>query len=139
MLSSLRDLPQKKVSELHLSASNPPMYLSIESNEFDKNINTFIYNIEIGIQNSPNTVQTHTIKARYSTLHQLDQQLQAIYKEKQIVNPFPPKNYFRNNSEAFVRKRQESLQHYLDVLTRTPEIISAQPFRNFFQISDVNT
>ena len=128
------ELTQKKVSDLHLSATDPPMYLSIERNEYDKSANTHFFIIEVGVQKEANFVTKHTLRYRYSQLLQLDQQLQSFFKENNIINPFPPKNYFRSNSELFVQKRQEDLQKYLDILTKTPDIIKVQAFRDYFEL-----
>lgn len=128
----INELTQKKVSDLHLSAADPPMYLSIERSEFDRAANTHFFVIEVGVQIDARTVAKRTLRYRYSRLLQLDRRLQPFLRARGDALPFPPKNFFRSNSEPFVQKRQEDLQRYLDALTKTPGIAGAPAFREFF-------
>jgi hypothetical protein len=66
-------LPQRKRSQLHQSAHQPPIYLTVEGYHYDQNENAIVYLIEIGLKNEDkDKVKFKFKKLRYSILEKFN-------------------------------------------------------------------
>lgn len=131
----ITELSQKKSSQLNLAISIPPMYISVENYNFDKEFNAVFYTIEIGIQKGTN-VCVHTVTKRFSALQEFDSQIRSNFSESRYLLPFPPRKIFGNLDPSFLEKRAEQLQNYLGNLVRVAGLCETTVFRRFFDISE---
>ena len=131
----LNTLTQKKKSILHQSATDPPMYITIEDHDFDKEINATVYSIEIGFQHN-SEVEIIKCKKRYSELLQLDSEINSLF-DNSLINPsFPPKRWFGSLDKNFVNQRAEKLQRYFTDICKINTVISSKHFQTFFGITE---
>ena len=128
---SLDKLNNQKILALHNSITQPPMYISLESYQFDSKAKTVFYVIEVGILHS-NSIHIHKIITRYSILYDLHQKIYPVLKVNNEIIHFPAKKIFRKNNENFIKKRASNLQDYFNQLTKNPFIRKSKDFREFF-------
>jgi hypothetical protein len=112
-------LPKRKRSQLHKSAYQPPMYITIEGHEYDPLQQAIVYIIEVGIQHET-MVEIHHQKVRYSELENFHK---AVGNKINNGSPFPGKKYFGNFDEQFILERKVALQNYLAHLNLNPDLI----------------
>jgi hypothetical protein len=117
-------LPQRKRFQLHRSACQPPIYITVEGHEYDPYQQAIVYIIETGIQNGT-VVQFRSQKIRYSVLENFDRIVRGKIKN---LNPFPGKKYFGNFNEKFLQEREIALQNYLANFNLNSELIHAFEF-----------
>ncbi|OHT04891.1 PX domain containing protein [Tritrichomonas foetus] len=131
----ISNLSQKKQAQLQLSNVIPPMYISIESYNYESSVKAVVYEIEVGIQNNQ-MVSTHVIHRRFSAMKTFDTQIRSQFGDSHYLLSFPPKTLFPNTSKAFLEQRSEQLQKYLANLVKIPGLSSSPTFTQFFEIDD---
>ena len=58
-----------------------------------------------------------------------------MYTGNRFLQPFPPKKFFGNKDEAFLKNRAEMLQKYLTNLVRVSGILTVPAFCRCFEIN----
>ena len=131
----LNSLSQKKRAQLNASTSIPPMYITVESYAFHYTLNAIVYTIEIGIQ-CDQIVHLKRAQRRFSALRTLDSQIRDCpqFSDSSYLKPFPPKKLLGNKDPAFIEKRLEQLQYYLENLLKVPGVTRSSIFLRFFDI-----
>jgi hypothetical protein len=122
-----------KLASLHSSACTPQLYLSLEGNQYDFEVNATLYEIEIGVL-SGSEVAVHRRFVRFSGLELFDKSMRQIRSNAKYLPPFPPKKFFGNLSEQFVNQRALQLQKYLQALPQIPDLMWQISFAKVFDI-----
>ena len=100
-----------KINQLNRCYSVPQYYISIEGWRIDKQLKTTIYTIEIGVKNE-NNVLLFNIEKRYSELRIIHK---ILSNNSKISLPiFPPRKFFGNFNEEFIRSRHYGLKKYFE-------------------------
>ena len=132
MKTKITEINLFKKEQLENSPLKNKFFIEINTFNFNKNINSFIYKIEIGFL-TENFCLSHFILKRYSEIKKLD-----LILKKNILNfnlKFPSKKYFFKNDLEFIKNRVKDLNNYFKELTLIPEILSIPEFQFFFEIS----
>lgn len=93
-----------------------------------------IYEIEV---RSSSTI-TWVVYKRYSSFHQLHQELVRVLPAEQRINmpQLPPKRLTRSLAVEFVEKRKAELQDYLRALLETPGLVHSPVILSFLEVPD---
>jgi PX domain len=105
------------------------MSISVKVSEYDDLRGHVEYTIEIKDTNG----EAWCFKRRYSALrffHEL------IKKSEKRVPSFPPKKIFGNFNPDFLEIRKKQIEQYFLSLTRIPEIVHSQAFKDFIKPFD---
>lgn len=130
---AIASLPQNQYELLQTSATNPAMFMTLVGYHRDKETDTIYYELQIGVQSGADVIVSD-LDVRYSALQKLDRFVRPIYKSEPYLKQFPPKKYFGNMKEEFVKKRAEELTTYISNLPRIPGILSNPSFKETFDI-----
>ena len=129
-IASLSLRKQKLLANSQLS---PPLFISIEGHHYDIIVKAIIYEVQVCIQ-SGHDVVINSIKLRFSDFEKLDQKIHNKLIKNNNAPSFPPKKWFWNTNEEFVREREEGLKEYIEYILMVPEIYEDSAFLSFFHL-----
>ena len=87
-----------------------------------------IYTIEIKLSNN----QSILVSERYSELLNLHNLMCKESKEVKLP-PFPPKKFFGNTDELFLKQRQTNLNNYYNIITSSDIFVNLPSFKMWLQ------
>ena len=130
-------LPLKKQMLLAKSPLNPPIYITIEGHHFNKAENAVFYDVQVGIQKKHEVIY-YMLKIRYSEFEKLHQILMINFSDIDAIKHFPPKKWFNNMNEEFLKEREKGLQTFLSNSLQIPSITETDAFKSLFRLGNKN-
>lgn len=129
----VKSLSLRKQAQLDISTCNPHMYLTIENCSFSYPESAYFYEIEVGImRENGQAVSVHRVSKRFSHLLEFDKQVRQLYGNCKFLLPFPPKRWFGNSTQPFLKQRYDLLQAYINNLVRVPGLCQSSAFHSVF-------